>query len=636
MPAPRLAGLATLAALAAACSGTPLIPSLEIVQIQAARPTLTAFASERELAHFFEAAAAAVRERMRQLAKAGSPPTSAADNAAAPPPSAGSAAAPSDGESITNTQHAGVDEGGIVKVHGDHLVILRRGRLFTVKIGDDALTPLAHADAFGPGIDPNDAWYDEMLISGDTAIVIGYSYQRGGTEIGLFDLGAGGAIAHRATYHLSSGDYYSSRNYTSRIVDGKLVFYTPSYLNLRGGDPMAALPAVRRWRGATTEQGFQRILRPTDVYRPLTGFPAEALHTVTVCDLAARDMACKATGVLGPAGRTFYVSGGSVYVWATSWIATHGKSMVMRLPLDGAAPSAVTAKGAPVDQFSFLERDGHLNVLLRGESSGDAMWSPEATAGDVALMRVPLALFTPAGADVPAASYAPLPKPGGFTMQNRFVGDHVLYGAGNGWGHAQPGAAPQVYVYPYAGGAATTVKLAHPVDRIEALGRDAIVVGGDGKDLHFSTVSLGTKVALGGRYVRNGASQGELRSHGFFYKPEAGADDAGVLGLPVRSAQDPGGAHLVEGSASIAFLRNRGGDLSPLGELAAGRDVGLADGCRASCVDWYGNARPIFVRGRVVALMGYELVEGTIGGDRIGERRRVSFAPMPAAVTSRR
>ena len=27
-------------------------------------------------------------------------------------------------ESVTNVQHAGVDEGGIVKVHGNHLVVL--------------------------------------------------------------------------------------------------------------------------------------------------------------------------------------------------------------------------------------------------------------------------------------------------------------------------------------------------------------------------------------------------------------------------------------------------------------------------------------------------------------------------------
>lgn len=81
------------------------------------------------------------------------------------------AAAAADGkdESITNTQHAGVDEGGIVEVHGDHLVVLRRGRLFTVKVGDDSLTPIAHVDAFGPDVAPRGAWYDEMLVSGDTS-----------------------------------------------------------------------------------------------------------------------------------------------------------------------------------------------------------------------------------------------------------------------------------------------------------------------------------------------------------------------------------------------------------------------------------------------------------------------------------
>ena len=38
-------------------------------------------------------------------------------------------------ESITNVQHAGVDEGGIVKLHGSHLVVLRRGRLFAARLG---------------------------------------------------------------------------------------------------------------------------------------------------------------------------------------------------------------------------------------------------------------------------------------------------------------------------------------------------------------------------------------------------------------------------------------------------------------------------------------------------------------------
>ena len=57
---------------------------------------------------------------------------------------------------------------------------------------------------------------------GDTIVVIGFSYARGGTEVGLFDIDRAGKLAHRATYHLRSNDYYSSRNYASRLVGSKL------------------------------------------------------------------------------------------------------------------------------------------------------------------------------------------------------------------------------------------------------------------------------------------------------------------------------------------------------------------------------------------------------------------------------
>ena len=94
-------------------------------------------------------------------------------------------------ESITNVQHAGVDEGGIVKLHGDHLVVLHRGRLVTVAMGGDALSPISSVDAFAREMDPHGTWYDEMLASEDAIVVIGYSYQRGGTEIGLFHIDQG-------------------------------------------------------------------------------------------------------------------------------------------------------------------------------------------------------------------------------------------------------------------------------------------------------------------------------------------------------------------------------------------------------------------------------------------------------------
>jgi hypothetical protein len=46
-------------------------------------------------------------------------------------------------------------------------------------------------------------------------------------------------------------------------------------------------------------------------------------------------------------------------------------------------------------------------------------------------------------------------------------------------------------------------------------------------------------------------------------------------------------------------------------------------------VDWYGNSRPLFLRNRVFALMGYEIVEGQLINGRITESKRISFAPQP-------
>ena len=70
---------------------------------------------------------------------------------------------------------------------------------------------------------------------------------------------------------------------------------------------------------------------------------------------------------------------------------------------------------------------------------------------------------------------------------------------------------------------------------------------------------------------------------------------------------------------------------TPLGRLEARPAQARDDGCKASCVHWYGNARQIFVGERVFALLGYELVEGQVAGNRrsecIDERRRANFAP---------
>jgi hypothetical protein len=587
----------------------------------APRKTLRAFASEQELQALFQKWSEEHKRRVgerRYSDQFSGALTQSAPMSAAPAAKAEAGAS----ESVTNVQHAGVDEGGIVKLHGDYLVVLRRGRLFTVRVGGGDLKPVSSIDAFGPGVDPSGTWYDEMLMSGNTIAVIGYSYARGGTEIGLFDISSDGGLAYRDTYHLRSNDYYSSRNYASRLIGGKLVFYTPLYMN-PWSQPHAAFPAMRKWRMGATAEEFKRIAPATRIYRtdePLDPYQGLALHSVTVCDLAKRELACEASAVLGPAGRVFYVSPGSVYVWNV-------RSGVFRIPLDGGAPSALKATGSPIDQFSFLEgQDGYLNVLLRADGRGEAMWgSEQVPGGSLALFRVPLSSFSDGRDSAPKDAYRRLPAAGGYALQNRFVGDYLLYGAGAGWRRPQATPESLLYAVRYAGEPVTfALPLAHGVDRIEQMGANAVAVGSSGRDLHFTSLRLAGHAAPAGNFVRKDASQGETRSHGFFYKPTDGAD--GIVGLPIIGGGQGSSRHLRHESASLLYLRNEKLNFISLGTLDS-RPASVNDACRASCVDWYGNSRPLFLRNRVFALMGYEIVEGRLGRGGIDEIGRISFAP---------
>ena len=135
------------------------------------------------------------------------------------------------------------------------------------------------------------------------------------------------------------------------------------------------------------------------------------------------------------------------------------------------------------------------------------------------------------------------------------------------------------------------------------------------------------------------ALQPSTRSHGFFYRATGG--DEGLIGLPVLTGQGAqrGQRMTPAPGAAVVVLRQRGLSFTALGELVAQTGNLRDDGCKASCVDWYGNARPIFLGDRVLALMGYELVEGAVTrgwrGEQIEERRRISFAPRVPTLPTR-
>jgi hypothetical protein len=642
-----LAGAACLMGLAGA-----LPPAAQ------AQGVMRAFSSEAELKAFLKRA-----ERAEQRVYAAVPPPP-------PPPPPPAMAAPAmesvtvsaaarapDAPSITNNQTQGVDEGGIVKTHGSHLVVLRRGRLFTIDTRGGALKPADTIDAFPPSDSGGQgAWYDEMLITGDLVVVIGFNYARAGTEINRFRISAAGKLTYLDTHHLRSNDYYSSRNYASRLIGTRLVVYTPHEMYPGDGeDYRDSLPALRRWSAQGPNAGFEILATPRRIYvaemlRRARNPNVSAIHAVTSCDLAALRLACNSTVVVGSESRNFYVAQDAVYVWTGDLFARRWdeapdlRGMVYRLLLDGTAPQAVGVMGTPTDQFSFLEQGGVLNVLVRADGGGEAMWQAEAKSGDLALLRLPLARFGNGGRMASKALYQSLPRKGGLSnLQIRFVGDHLLYGgqAEGRWDERLrryvPGEAGQIAVVGLKDRRVTMLAAGLAVTRLDQLGRDGIAIGqtGDGA-LVFQPVALDGAPRLMDAYALPATDEGENRSHAYFFRPDPGSADgaSGTLGLPVARALAHPNARFLGAGSAIFFLRREARALSPAGELAAHPARAVADNCLASCVDWYGNARPIFYGDRIFALMGYELVEGRLEGGRITELARIDFAP--AATPARR
>ncbi|MEM6909796.1 MAG: beta-propeller domain-containing protein [Pseudomonadota bacterium] len=565
--------------------------------------------------------------------------------------------------SITNVQEAGVDEGGIVKATGEHLVILRRGKVYVARYADGALEKVSSIDAFPPS-DPNpdDTWYDEMLLSGDTVTVIGYSYGGGATEISRFRLSDAGALSYLDTYYLSSYDYYSSRNYATRMIDGELFTYSPGEFD---EDWREDLPQLERRLEDGTRERVEVTLKVEDIglsaaqLEPVAPF-ATHLHTFTRCDVFAPQLTCSARAVLGTRSAEYYFSREAAYLWTEEGRQTfrryggdnedRERHVLYRIPFGGSETEAIRVSGAPVDQFSFHEDEetDSLFVLTAGDFTfsgtpwfGLTMWDSEFSDGPSALVQIPLGELGNGAGILSPARFRPLPSPGGWRVQNRFVGRHLLYGGGD---YDDEGETPQLYVTPLDAPWVQRIDLPHGVSRLDRLGADGVAVGQDGeRRLGFSAIELNASsgsAKLGSTSLLPAADEGENRSQAFFWRPDPSDPDSGngVMALPVDKELENSNFEFLGSATAMAFLARDNGELTQIGELGTYPDEwALAQAeklealdeegeCQASCVDWYGNARPIFIGERIFALMGDQLVEGRIEAGVMREIKRINFA----------
>jgi hypothetical protein len=629
---------------------------------EARGPTLTRFAS----ADAFQLYVQRLRQARRTAValEAPPPPGITADNAAAEPMAALDAAGQPANPEITNNQTIGVDEGGIVKQIGRFLVVLQDGRLFSADVGAGEGAPLRLADRIDVYRDRASAasWYDEMLVFGDRILVTAYNYSEGASEITVIRMDPEGRLTREGRFLLSSNDYYSTENYATRIVGDNLIFYAPQALIAAGPEGRFAWPRIRRAERDGAADAGEALIGPTDVYAPPGRVDDGVLHTLSVCPLRGA-MDCRTTAFIGPPMRELYVSTTDAFLWIGApdglpWSIDYANrrrqncgsdqywnngadqaAMLYRLPLDGGPVGAVAVDGVPADQFAFDSRDGRFRALLARAPAGCT--GPDA-ARPLALLDIPLAAFDDSIRHVSDSGYARLPPIVAGELENRFIGQWLVYGGRSGESdnpHSSSAARPgsTLVAVPLARpGDAARLALPHTALRIERAGDDAVVTGyRDARGLSLSYVSLaGARPRLAATMLLPQRFESEGRSHAF--NAWIRRDGSGLIGLPTtlrtgRSDRDWSDS----ASSELSFIAVASDkSLSHAGQLAPrprvpGQSAPAGYSCEVSCIDWYGNSRPIFTGGRIFALMGTDLVEGRMGGGRIGEVGRLDLTGRP-------
>ncbi|HTU11158.1 MAG TPA: beta-propeller domain-containing protein [Allosphingosinicella sp.] len=561
---------------------------------------------------------------------------------------------------ITNNQMQGVDEGDIVKQIGHYLLVLQDGRIFVIDTRARGGRRLALAERMNVYRDrAQHMWYDEMLVFGDRVLITGYSYQQQATELSVFRLDmASGRLSRQGVFYMSSNDYYSSTNYASRLVGDNLVVYTPFSVHAMTR-PNFRWPMVRRWVDGEDRLAADRRSRPLfdagQIYRPVRdGGDMPTVHTVSVCPLGdvgpGRELACRSSAFVGPSQAQWYVTEQDAYLWTNdanqvgaaagtcgappAYAAEdYARAVLFRVPVDGAAPLVAATRGVPPDQFSLDARNGHFRALVRGGAIACRGGQPEAR---LAFLDLPLRRFSSTLAEVGGDRYTAMPGVKSANIANRFTETHLVYGS---VGMSSRGFAensmPPAYVVPVdrpAGVRAIPVR--HTVIRAEQAGSDIVVTGyRNQRGLIVTLIDLDGNPRIADQVQLVQRFEAEGRSHAFNSLIEA--DGSGVMGLPTIVREGWSSRAAWRSSASdLSYLTvDTRGRLRPVGELERRFDYsdegsgGVAGyTCEVSCIDWYGNSRPIFTDGRVFGLTGTELIEGRIRGGQIHEVQRLNIA----------
>lgn len=535
---------------------------------------------------------------------------------------------------ITNTQEAGIDEGGIVKKSGDHLLVLRQGTLYSIALreaGHDTLRVVdrlsAVEDDAGRGV-----WYDEILALDERVVLLGFGE---GTQLIGFALDAAGRLRRDWHYTLSSIDYFSGNNYGMRLHGDRLVFklslildwnWQPTWPSWRPGDDLVTVPRP------LVEAG--QILLP--------GLVSEdaRLHLVLSCPLSELDAGrfdCETRGVLGEGRSELYVAESAAYLALPAWdeelhfdprfdgrgwnprlpleqLEARRQTWLVRFPLLSSDPPAlVRLRGSLLSQHWLKARDDRVHALtLERDGRQDRLRlhriAPEQFSADPPGLVPPQASQSGSG-----FSLARLTDEAAFIVRGPELDSLEL-----------PSSLSAIDL---AGSGEASIELDFWPSRLEpALGRLVVVGYSDATGLNFALLPDRSTPHLLDSLAIPGLEDSEGRSHAF----NAGRLNGGrsLFGLPVVPASDPAedASYWPERVSDLLLVDMSANRLRQLGLVDMASSAHPEPDCEHSCVDWYGNARVFFIGERIFALSADQLVELRLRGDSLQEVARIRLS----------
>ena len=588
--------------------------------------------------------------------------------------------------SITNNQENDVDEGDIVKNIGDYMIVLRKGKLYVINIKLPGTPKQADSMVVAPSPHlTENVWYDEMLVLENTVVVLGFRYvipggtklpgplseeqplTAGATEIHAFSL-VNGKLTRGKSAYLESTDYFSSSNFSSRLIGKSVYFYLPerafSYTN--GSTVEPNIPRQLLFTDSATGGAFSfgnPLLTFKEIHRSPLKPSNPALHLVVKCSMeSAGSPDCTAGGVLGDAVQHVYTSKDYVYLWSYP--------QLFSLPLATLSPKTFTVKGLgePVSHLGFKQTDANLTIILKDirSSKGSVLDQPDSseffdegsqvgtpgTSGEASpekneavqyehvinAVTLPLKDFDGNGNQtIPEQNITKIYSSPNIVQagtprainQTFLIPVNVLEPESgtffSGLSLASRGGNGQNFILSFdiMSHASKVSEWGGLITRIEGVGSENAVVidssestagSSQQKGLRIASIKATGNLVPISQVILPGASEGESRTHGFFYKNKSGPTPGtaqtgdGLFGLSIVNTSSNSTHWFGSGISNLTFVSTTSaGLLSSIGTISS--EGTFQNTCKSSCIDWYGNTRPIFLGDRIFALQGGEFAE---------------------------